>query len=247
MCLADHFKNTTANEPCRSCMGNTFVSELGATACSSCSVFSPFSTANPSEGGVRCQCIAGYTQTELNLTTPACIACPADTFQPSQGQTTCELCDPNTRSQEASVTPYACLCNAGFFDDNLHQCQSCAGGTYKKAAADDDEDTTLCNACSNDSFSLPQSSRQTDCLCEPGICNTPGIPGATPSRILSTWQPLKLLNRSSSVTIPTGSHGLSNILSRLGTPLIQWTTFLRMSSVMTRCKRILSRRPLWRY
>jgi hypothetical protein len=35
--------------------------------------------------------------------------------------------------------------------------------------------------------------------------------------------------------------------SRLGTPLIQWTTFLRLSSAMTRCKRILSRRPLWPY
>ena len=95
MCHAGRFKNTTANEPCRSCTGNTFASELGATACSSCLVFSPFSTANPSEGGVRCQCIAGYTQTELNLTTPACSACPPDTFQPSQGQTTCKLCDPN--------------------------------------------------------------------------------------------------------------------------------------------------------
>ena len=178
MCHAGRFKNTTANEPCRSCTGNTFASELGATACSSCLVFSPFSTANPSEGGVRCQCIAGYTQTELNLTTPACSACPPDTFQPSQGQTTCELCDPNARSPEASVTPLACLCNAGFFDDFEHQCQSCAGGTYKEAAADDEEDTELCNACSNDSFSLPQSGRQTDCLCEPGFSGPDGGPCA---------------------------------------------------------------------
>jgi hypothetical protein len=84
-------------------------------------VSSPFSTANPSEGGVRCQCIAGYTQTELNLVTPACSACPADTFQPSQGQTTCELCDPNARSPQASVTPLACLCNAGFADDSCRR------------------------------------------------------------------------------------------------------------------------------
>ena len=54
MCHAGRFKNTTANEPCRSCSGNTFASELGATACTSCLVSSPFSTANPSEGGVRC-------------------------------------------------------------------------------------------------------------------------------------------------------------------------------------------------
>lgn len=178
MCHAGHFKNTTANEPCRFCIGNTFASELGATACSSCLVFSPFSTANPSEGGVRCQCIAGYTQTELNLTTPTCIACAPDSFQPSPGQTTCELCDPNARSPQASVTPLACLCNAGFFDDNSHQCQSCAGGTYKEAAADDDEDTEPCNACANASFSLPQSARLVDCLCEPGFSGPDGGPCA---------------------------------------------------------------------
>ena len=53
MCHAGRFKNTTANEPCQSCTGNTFASELGATSCTSCLVSSPFSTANPSEGGVR--------------------------------------------------------------------------------------------------------------------------------------------------------------------------------------------------
>jgi hypothetical protein len=141
MCHAGRFKNTTANEACQSCTGNTFALELGATACTSCLVSSQFSTTNPSEGGVRCQCIAGYTQTELNLVTPTCSACPPDTFQPSQGQTTFELCDPNTRSPEASVTPLACLCNAGFTDNSEHECLVCAGGTYKEAAADDDEDT----------------------------------------------------------------------------------------------------------
>ena len=178
MCHAGRFKNTTANEPCQSCTGNTFASELGATACTSCLVSSPFSTANPSEGGIRCQCIAGYTQTELNLTTPACSACPPDTFQPSQGQTTCELCDPNARSPEASVTPLACLCNAGFADDSEHECLVCAGGTYKEAAADDEDDTELCNVCPDDSFSLAQSGRLVDCLCDPGFSGPDGGPCA---------------------------------------------------------------------
>ena len=178
MCHAGHFKNTTANEPCRFCIGNTFAAELGATACSSCLVFSPFSTANPSEGGVRCQCIAGYTQTELNLTTPTCIACAPDSFQPSPGQTTCELCDPNARSPQASVTPLACLCNAGFFDDNSHQCQSCAGGTYKNATTDYEEDTEPCNVCPEDSFSLAQRARLVDCLCDPGFSGPDGGPCA---------------------------------------------------------------------
>jgi hypothetical protein len=176
MCHAGRFKNTTANEPCRSCTGNTFASELGATACTSCLVSSPFSTANPSEGGVRCQCIAGYTQTELNLVTPECSACPPDTFQPSQGQTTCVLCDPNARSPEASVTPLACLCNAGFADDSAHECLVCAGGTYKEAAADDEEDTELCNVCPYDSFSIAQSGRLADCLCDPGFSGPDGGP-----------------------------------------------------------------------
>ena len=74
------------------------------------------------EGGVRCQCVAGYTQAALNLTTPECTACPPDTFQPGQGQTSCELCDASARAPEASVTPLACLCNAGFADDSAHQC-----------------------------------------------------------------------------------------------------------------------------
>ncbi len=147
----------TANEPCRSCTGNTFVSELGATACTSCLVSSPFSTPNPSEGGVSCQCITGYMQTELNLVTTACSACPPDTFQPSQGQTTCEVCDPNACSPEASVTPLACLCNAGFANDSAHECLVCTGGTYKEVAADYEEDTELCKDCPDDSFSLAQS------------------------------------------------------------------------------------------
>jgi hypothetical protein len=176
MCHAGRFKNTTANEPCQSCTGNTFASELGATACTSCLVSSPFSTANPSEGGVRCQCIAGYTQTELNLVTPECSACPPDTFQPSQGQTTCELCDTNARSPEASVTPLACLCNAGFADDSEHECLVCAGGTYKEAAADDEEDTELCNECPDNSFSIAQSGRLADCLCDPGFSGPDGGP-----------------------------------------------------------------------
>ena len=111
----------------------------------------------------------GYTQTELNLTTLACSGCPPDTFQPSQGQTTCELCDPNARSPEASVTPLACICNAGFADDSVHECLVCAGGTYKEAAADNEEDTELCNVCPDDSFSLAQSGCLVDCLCDPGF------------------------------------------------------------------------------
>jgi hypothetical protein len=176
MCHAGRFKNTTKNEPCKPCTGNTFASTVGATACTSCLVSSPFSTANPSEGGVRCQCITGYTQTELNLTTPACSACAADTYQPSQGQTTCQLCDPSARSPEASVTPLACLCNAGFADDSAHECLVCAGGTYKEAAADDEEDTEPCDVCPEDSFSLPQSGRLADCLCDPGFSGPDGGP-----------------------------------------------------------------------
>ena len=176
MCHAGRFKNTTKNEPCKPCTGNTFASTVGATACTSCLVSSPFSTANPSEGGVRCQCVAGYTQTELNLTTPACSACAADTYQPSQGQTTCQLCDPSARSPEASVTPLACLCNAGFADDSAHECLVCAGGTYKEAAADDEEDTEPCDVCPYNSFSLPQSGRLADCLCDPGFSGPDGGP-----------------------------------------------------------------------
>jgi hypothetical protein len=178
MCHAGHFKNATANEPCQSCTGNTFASEEGATACTSCLISSPFSTANPSEGGIRCQCIAGYTQTELNLTTPECSACPPDAYQPSQGQTTCELCDPRARSPEASVTPLACLCNAGFSDDSAHECRVCAGGTYKEAAPDDEQDTEACVICPDDSFSPPQSGRLADCLCDPGFSGPDGGPCA---------------------------------------------------------------------
>lgn len=178
MCHPGRFKNTTANEACRICTGNTFAAEEGATACVSCLLSSVFSTANPAEGGVRCQCVAGYTQAALNLTTPECTACPPDTFQPGQGQTSCELCDASARSPEASVTPLACLCNAGFADDSAHQCLVCAGGTYKEAAADDARDTEPCDLCPVDSFSLPRSSRLDDCLCDPGFSGPDGGPCA---------------------------------------------------------------------
>lgn len=178
MCHPGRFKNTTANEACRICTGNTFAAEEGATACVSCLLSSVFSTANPAEGGVRCQCVAGYTQAALNLTTPECAACPPDTFQPGQGQTSCELCDASARSPEASVTPLACLCNAGFADDSAHQCLVCAGGTYKEAAADDARDTAPCDVCPVDSFSLPRSGRLADCLCDPGFSGPDGGPCA---------------------------------------------------------------------
>ena len=178
MCRVGHFKNTVANEPCMSCTGNTFASELGATACTSCSGSSPYSSATPSEGGVRCQCNAGYTQTELGLVTPACSSCPADTFQPSAGQTSCEHCHASARSPEASVTPLACLCNAGFFDDSMHECEACAGGTYKEAAQDDDDDTAQCNACPVHSFSPAQSGKATECVCDEGFSGPDGGPCA---------------------------------------------------------------------
>lgn len=178
MCHPGRFKNTTANEACRICTGNTFAAEEGATACVSCLLSSVFSTANPAEGGVRCQCVAGYTQAALNLTTPECAACPPDTFQPGQGQTSCELCDASARAPEASVTPLACLCNAGFADDSAHQCLVCAGGTYKGAAPDDARDTEPCDVCPVHSFSLPRSGRLADCLCDPGFSGPDGGPCA---------------------------------------------------------------------
>ena len=36
----------------------------------------------------------------------------------------------------------------------------------------------FCNVCANDSFSLPQSGRQADCLCEPGFSGPDGGPCA---------------------------------------------------------------------
>ena len=57
------------------------------------------------------------------------------------------------------VSPLACLCNAGFYDDGSHACEACAGGKYKEDAADDEEDTKLCDICPSNSFSLPQSGR----------------------------------------------------------------------------------------
>jgi len=178
LCHPGRFKNTTANEACSICTGNTFAAAEGATACVSCLASSEFSTANPAEGGVRCQCVAGYTQAALDLTTPACSACPPDTFQPSQGQTACMLCDPHARAPGASVTPLACLCNAGFADDGAHACLGCAGGTYKEAAADDAQDTEPCDVCPDDSFSLPRSGRLADCLCDPGFSGPDGGPCA---------------------------------------------------------------------
>ena len=176
MCRVGHFKKTLANEPCTSCAHNTFASELGATACTSCSESSPHSSSTPSEGGVRCQCNAGYTQTELELVTPVCSPCPADTFQPGAGTTSCEYCHASARSPEASVTPLACLCNAGFFDDNEHQCKACAGGTYKEAAVSDNEDTGQCSPCTMHSSSPAQSGKDTDCVCNAGFSGENGGP-----------------------------------------------------------------------
>jgi hypothetical protein len=176
MCRVGHFKHTLANEPCASCTHNTFASELGATACTSCSESSPYSSATPSEGGVRCQCNAGYTQTEPGLVTPVCSPCPANTFQPGAGTTSCEYCHASARSPEASVTPLACLCNAGFFDDNEHECKACAGGTYKEAAVSDIEDTGQCSKCTMHSSSPAQRGKDTDCVCNAGFSGEDGGP-----------------------------------------------------------------------
>jgi hypothetical protein len=176
MCHEGRFKNTTANTPCEPCAGNTFASKRGATACRSCLLSSMFSSSTPSEGGVRCECNAGYTQAELGLTTPTCSPCGADTYQPSRGQTSCEHCDVRAHSPAASVTPLACLCNAGFFDNNDHECTACAGGTYKEAAASDDDDTAQCRGCPAHSSSLAQSGKATDCLCEQGFAGPDGGP-----------------------------------------------------------------------
>jgi hypothetical protein len=174
LCRPGHFKNTSANNPCEPCVENSFAAEQGATACTSCLASALQSSAWPSEGGVRCQCNAGYTQTELGLVTPECSACPVNTFQPSAGQTVCEQCHASAYAPQASVTPLACLCNAGFFDNNEHECKACEGGTYKGTVTADSDDTQPCNTCPANSFSALESGAITDCRCNAGFSGQDG-------------------------------------------------------------------------
>ena len=178
MSHAGCFKNTTVNEPCQSCTGNTFTLELDTMACTSCLLSSWFSTDNPSEDGVRCQCITGYTQTELNLTTSACIVCQPDTYQPSlrQGQTTCELFDPSASPGglghvDHLPLQHRLLRRQSSRMPGLHGRDVQGVGGRRRH-----EDTEPCDVCPDDSFSLAQIGRLAGCLCNPGFIGPDSCP-----------------------------------------------------------------------
>lgn len=174
-CVPGKYKADLSNDPCQNCNIGTFAAQTGATACVQCHLFS---VEVPSEQGVKCECNAGYFQTNSSSIHPVCTPCPVNTYQAGQAQTACFDCDSNARSDNASVSPFNCFCNAGYYDDilNQHECRECAAGTYKIAADTIEKDQSECSLCPPNSHSLPTSASLTECICNAGYEGPDGGP-----------------------------------------------------------------------
>lgn len=166
ICTEGHYKDWVGNEACYQCSAGTYRDATqDALFCRNCSVGSYQSLAGQSacltcqdnsiseEGQAQCQCMAGYSWSEISDNTYQCSACLKGSYKMTTDNTQCTSCL-NIMITESTAST------------NSTDCQVCYGYITTEA------DGKHCNSCpSNSQYSLGGTSVST-CRCLAGYAGS---------------------------------------------------------------------------
>ena len=195
-CETGKYKNTSGNEECVSCPGNstsppasTSVTACSCNggyagadggACTQCAVNAyentstdtcspcPVNSQSPagSDDVTDCICNAGYTG---GVNGTACLACEVGKYKAFAGSEACTDCPANEISPLASTSVDVCVCAHGYFL-NGSVCAACASGTFKNATGDG----TCTNCPASSTTQQTASTSLSDCICNAGYAGEDG-------------------------------------------------------------------------